>query len=214
MYASPAFAMTDPSGIAAFVAAHPLALVCVNGPDGPVAGHVPLVAQLDEAGAVTGLIGHVARANPLWQQVGESASVPVLAVFRGPDAYVTPSAYPSKAEHGKVVPTWNYLAAELRGRLFIETDPARMDPYITAPTAMMEQHRAHPWQVADAPADYTAAMKRAIVGLAITVTHAAAIAKLSQNRSQADAAGVVADLLSRSDPAAWQVADLMTQARA
>jgi transcriptional regulator len=213
MYAPPAFAVDDPQGIAAFVAAHPLALVCVNGPEGPVAAHVPLVAQLDAAGAVTGLIGHVARANPLWQLAAD-APVPVLAVFRGPDAYVSPSAYPSKAEHGKVVPTWNYLAAELRGHLSIETDPARMDPYIAAPTAMMEQDRAHPWQVSDAPADYTAAMKRAIVGLAITVTDAAGTAKLSQNRSQADAAGVVADLLSRSDPAARQVADLMTQARA
>jgi transcriptional regulator len=212
MYSPAPFTMTNPADAAAFVAAHPFALVCVNGPEGPVAAHVPLVAGLDGQGHLATLSGHVARANPVWQQVG--AGAPVLVVFRGPDAYVSPSAYPSKAAHGKVVPTWNYVAAEARGIMTVEPDPARMDPYIVAPTEMMEATRDRPWAVHDAPQSYVDAMKRAIVGIHITVTGLTAKQKLSQNKDDADFSGVATDLSNRSDPSAQAIAALMTDQRA
>lgn len=212
MYAADAFRVDEPARIAAFAAAHPLATLCVNGPDGPVAAHAPLAPVLADDGGLAALVGHVARANPFWR-AAQAGAVAVLAVFRGADAYVSPSAYPSKAEHGRVVPTWNYLAAEVRGLLTVETDPARMDPYLRLPTGMMEADRARPWAVDDAPADYLAAMARGAVGLRIEVTAAAAIAKLSQNKDAADRAGVVADLQTRADPAARALADLMQAER-
>lgn len=213
MSVPPAFAGDDPDGIAAFVAAHPLALVCINGPDGPLAAHVPLVAlRAGPEGPVVELIGHLARANPFWQAVGQGG-MPALAVFRGADAYVSPSAYPSKQLHGRVVPTWNYVAAELRGHLAVEPDPDRMDRYIEAPTAMMEAARPAPWAVEDAPAPYLAAMKRGIVGLSLSVQQARARRKLSQNRDDADFHGVLADLAARPDPGARAVAAAMAELR-
>lgn len=212
MYNPPAFAVTDPREIAAFIAVHPFASLCINGPDGPLAAHVPLVPFLDENSELISLTGHVARANPIWEAVG--LGVPVLAIFRGPDAYVSPSAYPSKAAHGKVVPTWNYLAAEARGTMTVEPDPARMDPYITAPTVMMEEGRDRPWAVSDAPAAYLDAMKRAIVGIHIAVTQLSAKQKISQNKDHADFDGVAQDLSSRTDPSARAIAALMASQRA
>lgn len=209
MYSPAAFAWDDPDGVAAFLATHPFALVCVNGPEGPIAAHVPLATRRDgSGGAIVELIGHVARANPFWEAVGAQGAS-ALAVFRGGDAYVSPSAYRSKAEHGKVVPTWNYEAAEVRGRLIIEPDPAVMDRYIEIPTEMMEAERAHPWAVSDAPPPYIEALKRGIVGLSLMVTAVSAKRKLSQNRDAADRAGVIADLASRADPAAHAMADAM-----
>ena len=212
MYSPAPFTIDDPREAAAFVAAHPFALVCVNGPGGPVAAHVPLVAGLDGQGHLVTLSGHVARANPIWQLVGETT--PVLAVFRGPDAYVSPSAYPSKAAHGRVVPTWNYLAAEVRGIMTVETDPAKLDPYIVAPTATMEANRAQPWSVSDAPAPYVEAMKRAIVGIHIEVTSLTAKQKISQNKDDADFHGVASELSTRFDASARAIAALMASQRA
>lgn len=208
MYVPPAFAHDDPDGVAAFLAAHPLALVSINGPEGPVAAHVPLVAVRDEAGAVVELVGHVARANPFWQAADGAWA---LAVFRGADAYVSPSAYPSKAVHHKVVPTWNYEAAELRGRLTIEAQPARLDRYIDLPTGMMEASRARPWATTDAPGAYIEAMKRGIVGLSVAVTAIQAKRKLSQNKDAADFHGVLSDLSTREEPGARAIATAMAE---
>lgn len=208
MYVPPAFAHDDPDGIAAFLAAHPLALVCVNGPEGPLAAHVPLVAVRDDSGAVVELVGHVARANPFWQVAG---GAPALAVFRGHDAYVSPSAYPSKAVHHKVVPTWNYEAAELRGRLTVEADPARMDRFIDLPTSQMEAGRPRPWSTTDAPGAYIETMKRGIVGLSLAVTAVKAKRKLSQNRDAADFHGVLSDLATRTEPGARAISSTMAE---
>ncbi len=208
MYVPPAFAHDDPDGIAAFLAAHPLALVCVNGPEGPVAAHVPLVAVRDAQGAVVELVGHVARANPFWE-LADGAQA--LAVFRGADAYVSPSAYPSKAVHHKVVPTWNYEAAELRGPLAVEADPARMDRFVDLPTAMMEAARPRPWATSDAPAAYVGAMKRGIVGLSLAVTAVRAKRKLSQNKDADDFHGVLSDLAASTDPGARATATAMAE---
>jgi transcriptional regulator len=190
MYAPPSNRVSDKAEATAFVDAHPFAVLCVNGPEGPVVAHVPLVAVKDNQGHLFELIGHVARANPFHELIADSGT-PVVAVFRGADAYVSPSLYPSKQEHGKVVPTWNYLAAEARGTLFIDRDPANMAQYLVPLTNQMESHRPVPWAVTDAPEDYLKMMSRAIVGLKIKVTELAGKRKISQGKSEADYNGVV-----------------------
>jgi transcriptional regulator len=190
MYAPPANRVSDATEATAFVDAHPFAVLCVNGPEGPVVAHVPLVCVKDDEGRLVELIGHVARANPFHDLIGEDGT-PVVAVFRGADAYVSPSLYPSKRDHGKVVPTWNYLAAEARGTIFIDRDPANMMDYLVPLTEQMESHRPVPWAVNDAPADYLAMMTRAIVGLKIKVSDLTGKRKISQGKSEADFRGVV-----------------------
>jgi transcriptional regulator len=190
MYAPPSNRVSDQAETTAFVDAHPFAVLCVNGGDGPVIAHVPLVAVKDDKGRLVELIGHVARANPFHERIAEGGT-PVVAVFRGADAYVSPSLYPSKREHGKVVPTWNYLAAEARGTIFIDRDPANMTDYLVPLTNQMESHRSVPWAVNDAPADYLDMMARAIVGLRIKVSDLTGKRKISQGKSEADYQGVV-----------------------
>jgi transcriptional regulator len=199
MYAPPSNRVSDQTEATAFVDAHPFAVLCVNGPEGPIVAHVPLVAVKDNAGRLVELIGHVARANPFHDLIGDNG-VPVVAVFRGADAYVSPSLYPSKREHGKVVPTWNYLAAEARGTIYIDRDPANMADYLVPLTNQMEAHRPVPWAVNDAPAHYLEIMTRAIVGLKIKVTELTGKRKISQGKSEADYSGVVTAFAASDNP--------------
>lgn len=188
MYMPRHFEQGDASAIAALVRAHPLAIVVTHGDDGLSADHVPL-----EHDAQAGVLrGHVARANPMWQR---SDGRPVLAVFRGPEAYVTPSAYPSKVEHQRVVPTWNYAVVHAHGTLRAVQDADWLHALVSRLTDRHESTRAHPWSVADAPADYVQTMLRAIVGIEITISRLQAKWKVSQNRSEADRLGV-ADVLA------------------
>ncbi|MFY7761598.1 FMN-binding negative transcriptional regulator [Aquidulcibacter sp.] len=175
----------DPQEAWAFVKAHPFAVLCVNGPDGPVIAHVPLVVRYDEATGTHELIGHVARANPFHAAVPVEGA-PCVAVFRGPDAYISPSLYPSKQIHGKVVPTWAYLAAEARGHLVVEPDPSAMRAFLEPATQDMEAAAPKPWKVDDAPADYISSLERAIVGLKIRVSALIAKRKINQGKPEAD----------------------------
>lgn len=175
----------DPEEAWAFVRAHPFAVLCVNGPDGPVVAHVPLVVRQDEVTGTHELIGHIARANPFHEAVAEEGG-PCVAIFRGPDAYISPSLYPSKQLHGKVVPTWAYLAAEARGHLTVETNPRAMRGFLEPATHDMEAKAPKPWTVDDAPADYISTLERAIVGLKIKVTALVAKRKINQGKPQAD----------------------------
>ncbi|MFN8733976.1 MAG: FMN-binding negative transcriptional regulator [Hyphomonadaceae bacterium] len=175
----------NPEEAWAFVKAHPFAVLCVNGPEGPMIAHVPLVVRHDEAADTFELIGHVARANPFHEAVPADGG-PCVAVFRGADAYVSPSLYPSKQIHGKVVPTWAYLAAEARGHLHVETDPRAMRAYVEPATNEMEATGTKPWTVDDAPADYISSLERGIVGLKIRVTALIAKRKINQGKPQAD----------------------------
>jgi transcriptional regulator len=208
MYVGQDFLLNDAKEAAAFVAAHPFAMLARNGAAGPIIAHVPLVAVRDEQGVLVELIGHVARANPFHEGVG-GEGCDVVAVFRGGDAYVSPSFYPSKAQHGKVVPTWNYLAAEARGILHVETDPAKMEPYLVSLTDQMESHRPKPWAISDAPASYLAGMYHGIVGLRIAVTSLLAKRKLSQNKLKADFDGVVEGLEASPTPSNLFIASQM-----
>jgi transcriptional regulator len=210
VFAPPPFGVTDAAALTAFLRAHPLATLVVNGADGPVTAHAPLVVVAGEDGAPVELIGHVSRANPFWRV---AQGLTAVAVFTGPDAYVSPSFYPSKLEHGQVVPTWNYQRAEVRGVLALETDPEQMAPYLAAPTDAMEQGRAQPWSLADAPDGFVARMSRGVVGLRLRVTAAEGVFKLSQNKDAADHAGVVFGLKSSLLPNDRVVAEAMTRAR-
>jgi transcriptional regulator len=152
------------------------------------------------------LLGHIALANDQWRTAAPGAQA--LAVVRGPQAYVSPSWYASKREHGRVVPTWNYTAVHLTGPVTFSREPERLREIVTRLTERHEAGRAHPWAVTDAPAAYLEGQLRGIVAVELTVERVEAKDKLSQNRSRADQEGVVAGL--RGDgPESGAVADLM-----
>ena len=183
----PRFNVMDPDDVRPFVEAVATAQLVTVGEDGvPDATFLPVLWEDDR------LVGHLARANPHWRRIVDGS--PALAVVTGPDTYVSPSWYATKAEHGKVVPTWNYSVVHLRGRVTVHDDPAWVRDLVTRLTDRHEQVRAEPWAVTDAPADYVDKNLRPIVGVEVVVTAVAAKAKLSQNRSDEDRAGVAAGL--------------------
>jgi len=215
MYLPNHFAETRPEALHALVAAHPLAtlITATAGDDAAAdiaidANPVPLVFS-DDRGPHGRLRGHVARANPMWRMAGAERpeGVAVLAVFHGPQAYVTPSWYPSKAEHGKVVPTWNYVVVHARGRLrVVDADLVWLRAQLDAITGQQEAPRARPWAVGDAPADYIERMQAAIVGIEIEVTGWTGKWKVSQNQPDANRVGVIGGLQAQGDSAAAAVA--------
>lgn len=202
----------------ALIAAQPLGtLMRVDAAGALQADAVPLLVE-PGGGPQGTLRGHVARANPLWRDAAQAGGVPVLVVFHGPQGYVSPSWYPSKAAHGKVVPTWNYVVVQARGTLRAVDDAAWLRDFVARLTARMEAGRAAPWSIDDAPADYAASMLRAIVGIEIELTSLEGKFKLSQNRDAADCEGVVAglraDAARRGDAGAAALADAVAAWRA
>jgi len=179
-------AMDDPAEIGRFVTEIGTAEIVTVGPGGtPMATLLPILWSAD-GGTV---IAHFARANQHWRQIEPGARA--LAIVAGPQAYVSPDWYASKAEHGRVVPTWNYSAVHLTGTVVVHEDPEWVRHAVTELTERHEQHRPTPWAVTDAPATYIDKQLRAIVGLEMTVERVEAKAKLSQNRSEADQSGVI-----------------------
>ena len=177
------------------------------GPDGLIASHVPLLLD-PEPGPYGRLRGHVARANP--QGRGVSPHVDALAIFQGPNAYVSPSWYETKLKTAKVVPTWNYVAVHASGPLRFFDEPAPLLRLVTDLTERHEAERAKPWSVSDAPADYVAGMLKAIIGFEITIARLEGKWKMSQNRPAEDRAGVAAGLQEVGRPAETAVAEIMT----
>ena len=202
MYVPVFNALDDADEIRALVAAAGSAELVTVGADGyPVSTLLPVVWDGDR------LVLHMARANPQWRTIGDDA--PALAVVTGPQAYVSPTWYPSKAEHGRMVPTWNYSAVHLTGRARVHTDPAWLRDAVTALTDRHEAGRPDRWQVTDAPEVFVEKQLRAIVGIELLVECVEAKAKLSQNRSAADHAGVVAGLEAQDDTQSSAVAHAM-----
>lgn len=173
-------------------------LVTVAADGTPDATFLPVLWRGDR------LVGHLARANPHWRAIGDGS--PGLVVVQGPDAYVSPSFYASKREHGRVVPTWNYSAVHLRGPVRVVDDTAWLRELVGQLTDHHETGREEPWAVEDAPESYVAKQLKAIVGVEMVVESVEAKAKLSQNRSDEDRAGVVAGLTGTPGEA---VADAM-----
>jgi transcriptional regulator len=147
-------------------------------------------------GDLGALHGHVARNNPQWKLPARGEA---LVIVRGPDAYISPSFYASKAEHGRVVPTWNYVTAHVYGELIVHDDAAWTESVVRRLTAKHEAANSRPWSVDDAPRAFIEGQLRAIVGLELLITRIEAKAKLSQNRPVADVAGVIAGLRERGD---------------
>lgn len=143
------------------------------------------------------LTGHLARNNTQWQHIHDRTQA--LVIIRGPDAYVSPSGYATKREHGRVVPTWNYITAHVYGTLVAHDDPAWTERLVRRLTDRHETGRAQPWSVDDAPRAYIEGQLKAIVGIEIAITRIEAKWKLSQNRSTDDITGVRDDLLAGSD---------------
>lgn len=190
MYIPPAFRDDDRDGLLATMRAARLANFVTATGDGPLVTPLPLV--IDEKEGEHGTIyGHLAKANPQWRipPVGDG-----LAIFMGPDAYVTPSWYAAKQETGKVVPTWNYVSVHAHGPVEFFQDADRLLDAVTRLTTLHEGPLAVPWAVGDAPAEFVAAQLRGIVGLRMPITRLEGKRKMSQNRSAADRAAVAAGL--------------------
>ena len=190
MYVPAHFEQTDRTAVHALMREHPLAALVTSGPAGLTADPVPLEFDPDDGEHGT-LLGHVARANPLWRV---AAGRPVLAIFYGPQAYVSPSWYASKAATHKVVPTWNYTVVHAHGVLEAVDDAPWLRALVGRLTDRHEAPRAAPWAVQDAPPDYVQQMLRAIVGIRIPIARLVGKWKVSQNRSGDDRLGVAAGL--------------------
>lgn len=188
MYTPKHFAMDDAADVAAHIGTHPLAALVLSGSGGLEATHLPLLYD-----ARTGTLrGHIARANGVFD--GALSGAPVLAIFSGPQGYVSPSFYPSKQDNPKVVPTWNYTAVHVSGTLAFHEEPERLLAIVRDLTERFETGRAEPWSVEDAPAEYMDAMLRGIVGMEIKITGIEGKVKLSQNRSEEGRCGVAEGL--------------------
>src|SRR5271165_6545212 len=203
----PAHFAADDATVRELLARHGAADLITQTTDGLLATMLPF-AYDPAAGEHGTLYGHVARNNDQWRKpaLGES-----LAIVRGPDAYVSPSSYAAKAEHGRVVPTWNYVTAHVYGRLVVHDDPVWTEDLVRRLTAKHEAGNEHPWSVDDAPRKFIDGQLRAIVGIELEITRIEAKAKLSQNRPEADVAGVIAGLRGRGDAV---IADEVAQANA
>ena len=198
MYQPPHFIETDRDTLAALIRAHPLGLLISATPDGPVADPVPFLLD-EDVGEHGRLRAHVARANPQWKLIAAQPDMPVLVVFQGTDAYITPSWYETKRETGKVVPTWNYAVVQVRGKAVVRDDPEWIARQIADLTHSQEGARAEPWAVSDAPPPFIAAQIRGIVGIEIEIAEIHGKWKVSQNRPVADRVGVTAGLEAAKD---------------
>ncbi|NBB62537.1 FMN-binding negative transcriptional regulator [Pseudomonas sp. ODNR1LW] len=206
MYTPNGFAFNDLQALQQQILGTRLALLVTHGEQGLQASHLPLLLNPDEGPNGT-LYGHFAKANPQWKELQDGAEA--LVIFAGAEAYVSPGFYPSKAEHGKVVPTWNYVAVHAYGSAEVFTDADRLRTLVSALTDRHEAGRAQPWKVADAPADYIDGMLKAIIGFALPIQRLQGKRKLSQNRNAADIAGVREGLAASPDAQDQALAHLM-----
>ena len=202
MYVPHFNAVDDEAHVRAMVAAAGSAQLVTVGADGyPLATLLPIIWT---GGTV---VCHLAKANPHWQEIADDS--PALLVVSGPEAYISPSWYAAKAEHGRVVPTWNYSAVQLAGRARVHHDPQWLRRAVDELVGRHEAQRIDPWSTADAPDRYITGQLRAIVGVEITVERVTGKEKYSQNRSEADRRGVVDGLADEAAPGAVEIAAIM-----
>jgi transcriptional regulator len=213
MYIPASYAEGRPEVVLDFIEAHPLGALVTSSSGELYATHLPFLVDRTRGDFGT-LQGHLARANPhrrLAQAPEEGGEA--LVIFTGPDAYITPSWYPTKADHGRVVPTWNYVAVHVYGTLRFTDDPVFLRQLVEALTARHEQAQPKPWQVSDAPAGYVEQQLKAIVGVEMTITRLEGKWKMSQNRSSADIDGVVRGLGESAVAGDRTVADIVAARR-
>ncbi len=204
------FEVADPAALLAELCSHVPATLVTIGPDGFRASILPMLFDPDDGPHGT-LRGHLARGNPQWRDV-ETAGGLALAVFDGPDAYVSPAWYEEKRRTGKVVPTWNYVTVQAQGTLTTRHEPEWLRPHVARLVDRHEAGREDPWALTDAPEDYVTGQLRAIVGLELVIERLEAKAKLSQNRSAEDVEGTIAGLADGT-AAEQAVSEAMAAAR-
>ena len=206
MYNPKHFEETRTDVMHALMRAHPLCTLVTLGADGLVANHIPMLLRPDQ-GALGTLVAHVARANPVWKDT--DFSMPVLLIFQGPHAYISPSWYATKQEHGKVVPTWNYAVVQASGLMQVHDDAQWIRAQATQITAERESAFDKPWAVDDAPRDYTDTMIKALVGIEIPITKLTGKWKVSQNQPAANRQTVIQALQADGGAQATAMADLV-----
>lgn len=210
MYIPSAFRQTQPAQLFELIERHPFATLVAVTAAGLLANHQPLLLDR-EAGTHGVLRGHVARGNTFVDEALEGTHV--LAIFHGPSAYVSPSWYPAKAEHGKVVPTWNFAAVHCKAILRFVRDETWLRAHLAQLTETHEHGRAQPWAIDDAPADFIATMMRGVVGLELEITDIEGKWKLGQNRAEADRVGAEQGLAMEADAQSNAVAHMMRHTR-
>jgi transcriptional regulator len=208
VYAPKHFEETDPETLRALIRAHSLGIWVTQSGGELTVNHVPFLLRAD-AGSPGVLVGHVARANPVWRSL--SSTTPSIVVFQGAESYITPSWYPSKHAHGKAVPTWNYAVVHAHGVPRAIDDAEWLLAHLNDLTNTHEAGQALPWKIADAPRDYIDQMIANIVGIEIALTRLEGKWKVSQNRSAADRLGVVAGLTANETPGALEMAALVRE---
>ncbi|MCH4884678.1 MULTISPECIES: FMN-binding negative transcriptional regulator [Pseudomonas] len=208
MYVPRAFAVDDIKILHQQMQASPLPVLVTHASQGLLASHVPMLLNPDEGPCGT-LYGHLARANPHWQDLAQGTEA--LVIFAGEQAYISPTFYPGKADHGKAVPTWNYLAVHAYGMAEVFDDAERLLALVSRLSDRQEANRPAPWAVSDAPADYVDSMLKAIVGFRLPITRLQGKRKLSQNRDARDQAGVRQGLLANPNPQDHALAHLMVK---
>ncbi len=194
MYLPPHFAQTEPEALHRLMRAHPLGMLVTGGPEGLDADHIPF--ELDPASGPLGtLSAHVARANPLWQRC--PTGTPVMVVFRGAEAYVSPNWYPSKHEAHRQVPTWNYEVVHAHGALTVHDDERFVRGLVARLTRHHEAAEPRPWKMGDSAPEYIDAMLAQIVGIEVRITALTGKSKLGQNKAARDRFGAADALAER-----------------
>lgn len=208
MYLPSHFAQTDREVLHRLMQEHSLSTLVTMTASGLDANHIPLLLTPGE-GEYGVLRGHVARANPIWKEY--QSATDVMAIFQGADAYISPSWYPSKHEHGKAVPTWNYAVVHASGPLRIIDDAVWLREQLTLLTSRHESALPQPWSIEDAPADYIDKMLSAVVGIEITITKLVGKWKVSQNQPASNRVGVIEGLHARGQADTDAMALLVAQ---
>jgi transcriptional regulator len=206
MYVPKHFAVSDVDEIKRFAESVRLGALVTHHGDGFFATHVPWLFEGDIAPGAT-MVCHVARANPHWTKLADRPEA--LVIFSGPNAYVTPSWYPSRAEHGRAVPTWAYQAVHVSGCVEIFEDARSLEGVVRRLSDVMENPRPSPWAIDDAPRDYIDMLLGAIVGIRLTISKVEAKYKLDQNKRPDDSAGAAAGLAAEGTDAGRALADRM-----
>ena len=209
MYNPSHFQEKDLGTLHDLITRHPLAALVTLASDGINASHIPLLHDLS-TGPLGTLRGHVAKANPQWRDL--APAVRALAIFTGPQHYISPSWYPAKAEHGKVVPTWNYVVVHAHGPMRVIEDREWLRNNVRELTAAQEASFDNPWRIEDAPAGYIDGLLSAIVGIEMTVEKLEGKWKASQNRAAADRLGVVTGLRGLHTPEGGEMAEVVSAA--
>ena len=211
MFVPEQYKMTDPADVLSLMRANPFAAFISHDSDGLTATHLPTVARRE--GETLVVECHLARPNPHWKRLAASPDAEAMLIFSGPEAYIRPGWYPSKAEAGKAVPTWNYAIVHAYGRVEVIEDGAWLLRHVTELSAQQESPYEMQWKTSDAPAQFIAALIRGIVGVRFTVSRVDAKAKMGQNRDTRDALGAADGLAARGEGADLAVSAMMRAAR-